>query len=669
MGNVGVNMAMLARRRASLLAGAVLGLSILAHFAGGAEMDATAALLVADHLFNVASASLFALYCLAVGQRMLRLRGVPLSDPVARVTFAMTLGCAATATALLIVCALAGVTAGILAATLAAGGVACRRELAAAPTDVVYAIRSFLSAHQPGWPRRLAAGSFALVSLTLLLLALPPAVDWDSLAYHLEVPAQWLRAGQMHLPQDNFHAAFVGLAHVLYLPLLALGSNAGPAILNAVVTICAGLATFALARDVACQRVGAIAFWLLCGVPLLFLVGITPRVDIVLLLFLVAAHHALLIALREPTRGDAFVLAAVILGGASGVKYLALPYAVALSPIILGGAVRMSGHHWKRALVRTSLFSLIAAVVAAPWLIKNWLLVGSPFHPFFVAPIVEPWIGRLNMSGTADPMIFRVLENIRADFNLTDLILSPERLTPDADARWSTVSLALMLAPLALVGKSWRIAAVLGGPVAGYTLLVLAASGKTNLRYLMPVIPPLAVMAAIAVAPMFERASWRAWLTAAVLGICAAPAAVAVGGRLKESRTLAVTAGMIPRHQYLRDYWETGPYYRSIEWMNANLPADATVLLLFEARGFYLERPHLKDMLARNWPLVAPYCGQNNCRLPGVTHIFVNDYVADYFRRRGMDFSVLQWKSFDEFSSRCLELIIQRPGGRVYGFR
>src|SRR5256886_16377549 len=84
-----------------------------------------------------------------------------------------------------------------------------------------------------------------LVAVFLITGALAPPTDWDVLMYHLRVPKQFLQAGAIYRPEDNAHFAFVGLPHMLYLPLLALGTPEGPALVSALCTLGLALAGFA----------------------------------------------------------------------------------------------------------------------------------------------------------------------------------------------------------------------------------------------------------------------------------------------------------------------------------------------------------------------------------------------------------------------------------------
>lgn len=249
----------------------------------------------------------------------------------------------------------------MLGVTLAATAIASARWLRVVPAMVRDAFRELLASHSPGWARACALIALVVLLLCLLAFTLPPTVDWDSLAYHLQVPAEWLAVDRVHLPADNNHVAFVGAAHMLYLPLLALGLTSGPALLSAVLAVAAGVAVYAAARDVFSPRTGAVAFWLWWASPIVLLTAVTPRVDVSCALLVVAAHHALLIGYRERERRRAW-LAAVLLGVAFGVKYVAWLVAFSLLPLAIAMCVRSQLAEPKKAWRDVALFGGLVLV-------------------------------------------------------------------------------------------------------------------------------------------------------------------------------------------------------------------------------------------------------------------------------------------------------------------
>ncbi len=180
----------------------------------------------------------------------------------------------------------------------------------------------------------LLVGLTGIVVLLTILLASAPPSDWDSLMYHLQVPAHFLHRGRIFVPEDNLHFSRIGLQQLLYVFPLSAGIAAGGALISVLFAINACLATYSLIRAVAggfAAAVTACAFW---AATTIVLVAATPRVDVTVVFYLLLGQHAGIVALRD-RRGRDFALAGAFLGCAFGVKYHAAVYATALAALIV----------------------------------------------------------------------------------------------------------------------------------------------------------------------------------------------------------------------------------------------------------------------------------------------------------------------------------------------
>jgi hypothetical protein len=639
------------------------------------ELDRIGAPLLLDHAATLAAVLGFFWLIVATGSELVRLVQVRGVRSGAELAFAVTLGSGAISTTVLAVCAVFGVHLPVLTIVLALLGIVSARSFLPALSLARVAVLDVVQAHAGGWPRNCAVIGMGLVALVLLMLGLAPGADWDSIAYHLAVPSAWLESGRIHVPVDNYHTAFVGLNHVLYLPLLAVGAASGPSLLNACFVIVAALLVAAVTSDTLHTAAGPYSFWLFWASPILVLVGASPRVDVTVALFLLSAHYALIMAVQAPTRSGLLVLSGALLGMAFGVKYHAAVYALCLLPIMLLVGLRPPRQHMK-ALIRTgAMLGAAALVTSAAWSLKNELLFNAPLFPFLTPTRVEPWLAPFHGPGLAPvgvpPEAYDLLRHIRAPFNVVDLVLRPERLAPDADAAGSRPNLAFLLIPLALAAVPLRRAIMWAGPAACYVAVLLIVSPYTSLRYLVPAVLPFTIIAGSA----FHYASARVgrfgriFIVVAALG-AAAPALAAVRKRVIESRPDLVSLGLTSRRTYLHRYWETGAHIQAVEWLNTHLDSNDTVLMLFEARGYFLQIPHRSDMLSRNWAYVNTRAGRRQClREASITHVLINDHALNFFARRGADLGGIAWEEFQDFSGQCLSLIYQGDGFRVYKIR
>lgn len=504
----------------------------------------------------------------------------------------------------------------------------------------------------------------ALVAVLLLLLiaaAVAPPTDWDSLMYHLRIPRWFLDQGRIALPADSFHVALVGGAHLATLPLLAAGLLTGPALMQVAALALAVMGTLALARAVGATRAsGWLAVAVVFGSPMFVLVAITARVDVSLVVTLLAAHLALLTA-EDGDDPRALTVAALLVGSAMAIKPQAGAYAVMLIPL-----------GWRAARgMRPALgAALLAAVVCAPWFLKNQILVGAALYPKGAPGRFEPWIADLFggqvRPGWVDASVLRALPEARAAFNVLDAFLAPGKLTIEKEGIFYALSPLLLLLPLVVFAwRARRRAVGLALVGLGYAALVVIPFGQVNLRYLMPAIPAVAVAL---VAALEEVSAWAgARIGGAMrrtLGVAlAATALLPLTGALRQ-RFFAGDRVLL-RHAIglvsAQEVWHLHPDFtvRAFAPVLANVrrivPADGKILMLWEARGLPFGREVLVDVMLSNWSYLAQSRALADCLAgTGITHILANKGAVGYYVSRGADPQAFLLDRFRAFRERCV---------------
>lgn len=512
--------------------------------------------------------------------------------------------------------------------------------------------REFSSAHLP-WALVLG---FALL---LLAGALAPPTEWDSLMYHLRVPMQFLEEGRVFLPRDNFHVALVGVAQMATLPLLAVGIVTGPALMQAAALLLLLVATHGIARGAGLSRVSsALTFAVLVGCPILLLVGISARVDVTLTLLLLSAHLGLLDAVEASdarTRRALLLVAAVLIGFAVGIKPQGGAYAIALIPL----GWRAAGS-WRAAAAAVAL----ALLAYAPWGIKNQVMVGSIVYPAAPPQWFQPWLAEVYGGkvppATVDHSALEVLGEARQSFNILDAFWRPVNITIEGEGYLYRTSPALLLLPLSVFGWRNRRVRSLSLVAVAYTLVVIVPFGRINLRYLIPALPGLAVGVAAAVDALLgtrSRFVHRAG-TAAVSALALLPMAPVLRERFVTSPVLlqhavgSVSAMEVWERHPDFTVWQFAPVIQGVQ---AHVPEEGLVLLLFEARGFAFERPVLADILLTNWSYVSQSPAADACLVgTGITHVLISTGSISYYAARGSDLGKLAIPALPAFVQRCL---------------
>jgi 4-amino-4-deoxy-L-arabinose transferase-like glycosyltransferase len=480
--------------------------------------------------------------------------------------------------------------------------------------------------------------------------------------YHLRIPVWLLEHGRLAVPPDSFHVALVGGAHFASLPLLAAGLASGPALMQvaALALVMAGTPSLARAAG-ASRRSGWLAAAMVLGSPVFVLVAITARVDVTLVLALVAAHLALLSAASHDDDPKALPIAALLVGAAMAIKPHAGAYALMLVPL---------GWRAARGLRPALVAAAIAVLVSAPWYVKNQVLVGAPLYPIGAPGWFEPWIAELFGNrvrpDSIDASVLRALPDARASFNLADAFLAPDKLTIEGEGAFYALSPMLVLLPLAaLLFRGQARAAGIAAVGIGYALLVVLPFGRINLRYLMPAVPALSVGVAVALEWIAERAGarlsqdMRRVLAVVLLVTALLPLSGALRQRLLtgDQVLLRHAAGLASTE----DVWRLHPdgTARSFAPVVMNVrrlvPENGKVLMLWEARGAPFGREVLIDVMLSNWSYVAQSGKLEDCLAgSGITHILAGSGSVEYYVGRGADPRVFMLDRFVPFRERCL---------------
>ncbi|MDX6769263.1 MAG: glycosyltransferase family 39 protein [Elusimicrobiota bacterium] len=413
---------------------------------------------------------------------------------------------------------------------------------------------------RPAWPRAgdhaaaVLGAVIALAALKALLASNAPVSDWDSLAVHLELPRLYARDGGFTPVTWLLHGMDAMAAGLFFVPALALGQEElAPLTMSAFAALTAAVA-WRVGREQAGPLAGLAAAALFLVSPAAASVLGTPGSDFAVALWSLLSFLAAWHGRREG--GAWLALSGVFMGLAATTKLSGLLLAVAALPPILYDA------YLRRDRVGPLLWLGAAALTAAPWLGRAWLVTGNPVWPHFPAlfggDARELWLGE------------RARRSVVV--GLSDAL----------GGSWP------VLVPLAVVvAASWREALK-----DAFTLRVLAhacafaalwVAVQAQWRYMIPLLPLLYAVAAKWTARRPALAPALALGLLPALGLGANNEAFAVF-RVKPSD------GRTPREAYLARAVDAWP---ALERANKTLPPGAKVLLYREVRGYHLQRPYL----------------------------------------------------------------------------
>jgi hypothetical protein len=263
---------------------------------------------------------------------------------------------------------------------------------------------------QAGRMERALAVLCALLVTYQLLVALAPPTRWDALAYHLQLPRQYLAAGVLQfIPQNPYwgHPQVVEMLYTLAMALRPGGSAAGPApVLGwaAGVLFLMGLLGFTntqlgrMRAGLPSSRAGWMAVTAtVAGYTFRHLLG-WSYTDLFSALFGLAAL-VVFCEWLETRRAGWFLWAGIFSGLAAGTKWTSgvLALGIFLAALLFlkagGPARRLRWRDWLAG-------GLAAFGVVLPWLVKNLVATGSPLYPYFFA---TPWFDAARMA-SANPL-------------------------------------------------------------------------------------------------------------------------------------------------------------------------------------------------------------------------------------------------------------------------
>lgn len=252
-----------------------------------------------------------------------------------------------------------------------------------------------------------------VIATTLLASILPPH-DFDVREYHLQVPKEWYRSGQISFLPHNVYGNMPLLAEAPTILAMNLwrsdldwwyGALTGKMLMAFASTLAAGSVYF-IARRLSLGRFSSlIATAIYVSHPWVLHVSIGGLNDGVLASFAILTLHALLLDASITKRA---LLAGLAAGMACCCKYPAL--ALVLFPalvwlvrdaLLVKNSAKDTRHflgsycltEWRTAAISIAIFLAASLVTIGPWYGKNDYFTGNPVYPlagsFFGAPPLD----------------------------------------------------------------------------------------------------------------------------------------------------------------------------------------------------------------------------------------------------------------------------------------
>ncbi len=474
--------------------------------------------------------------------------------------------------------------------------------------------------HIDGWGKWMIA-CIALAAALNFVGALAPPFEYDELEYHLGALADYQRAGHIVFLPHNFYSNMPQVTEMLYLLGKTTTSDIAAKLLHWLFGILSALAVYGVGQRLWSKAVGLTAAALFYCVPFVQYLGQTARIDLATTFFATLAFAAIVLWSEEDKREFVW-LSALCAGAAAATKWPAVP--VVLLPVALMFVSR-------RKYPLLGVFCLLAVAMVLPWLVKNWRLTGNPVYP-----LLSAWFPHLHWN--ADQAIVLSEKHAPtfgwgAPWQFLGLLWKYSFTEPGA------VPLLLMTAPLVLlVPRAEPAAKRLGWLFVGACVSWYCFTFRPW-RFLFPAFGVAAVTAAFAMEKLGRDRMTRFAVRCSVGIVMAASLATLAMNDLLDTESpqratpqmnlVRYALGQFTRNEFVARVGRG--MLEPVIWMNENLPKDAKVLYVGEARAYYAGQPVLWSTAFDQHPLTAMSREAKTTdellaamRARGITHVYVN---------------------------------------------
>jgi len=479
--------------------------------------------------------------------------------------------------------------------------------------------------------------------LALLATAHAPGFLWaeegygyDVLEYHLQMPKEYYELGRIAYAPHNVYANFPSnvemlslLAMVVHRDVYDIGTVAH--MLHLTLGALAIYAAWVLGREWSAAAGVASAIGVGSAGWLVYLSGLA-YVENGLLFFGMASLATLVRAMHPRTDGLRIrwlLVSGILAGFACGCKYTAvglilIPSAIALLVVVAG-----SFGHRLRAV---GCFVVGCVLSLSPWLAKNAIMTGNPVFPLcnsVFRAFPEGW-------GDVEQRRWDAGHSVPPDQRaLTNRLRSLWRHIPgDANQRFGPAILILALVGLCM--RRWDRTDAFLAVVLAVQLAVWLWATHLYARFAVPMLIPLAALVGRAISP--SSSSKQRIVVGALAAGAAWNATFAIRMYMREG------IGGAPASIF---YEGKGPGYEYLGAINNELPGEARILLVGDARPFYIQRPVDYAVVFNDSPFAQ-----------SVETAQTTEQVMQWLRERGYSHIVIHWAEIERlrrtyaFSSR-----------------
>jgi hypothetical protein len=452
-----------------------------------------------------------------------------------------------------------------------------------------------------------AIHGLVLAGLALLYcsFAALPVTERDSLIYHLFVPSQWNKAGrivEIAWNDQSYFPSYSGLVFSALLQWSAVNGEAACAYYHLSYSIIAGVASI-YAASLCRFSVNQIRLsgLLVLSIPLCLRFATTPQSDMVLAAYFAVAFIFFIQSYYHQRLGHSLG-AAFCLGIACGFKYNAIPIAVCAAVAFAGLVLSSPSNYKRRTIITFFIGVLISGACYLPWGLRNWQLTGNPLYPFF-SSLFGGSASDTPFLGSAHPLVYRHL--VYGD-SLLQILALPLRMIVfgEDDNPRQFVGVLTPLFVVATFGISGGTSNNRGimkffSAVCIASFISVILTFYLYARYFTPLLLPM-VLLTVSGLSYLHTLLGRSFLMLVVMGHVAF--FIHYSYYLARGKDLfAWWAGSLSTSRYMSKHVRD---FAMSQYINAHLPSEARVFLLFTGNKYHLYRREVRGTYFSERPLL-----------------------------------------------------------------
>lgn len=446
-----------------------------------------------------------------------------------------------------------------------------------------------------------------------IILSFTPPIARDALIHHLAIPKLWLLNGGFYETKWAEFSYYPMNIDLLYLIPLFFHNDIIPNFIHMGFGIGTAWLIYRYLNTRLNRVSGLLGVLVFVSTPIVFRLSTIAYVDLGLVFFTTASILAFFKWRDLGYKGYKWILiSSVAMGLALGSKYNALIAWFFLSLSIVFFYSRDTEKQWK-AVGYGSLFFLVSLAVFSPWLIKNLILTGNPLFPLFKS-VFNPTLNNISpftglptvMHADAEMGIFKMREMLYKE-NFWETLLIPLRFffqgQDHSDRYFEGVlnPILILMVPFAFMTRTLQKEKMFFMLFSVFFLLTAFFLEQPRVRYVLPAIPLLSILAVIGITNIFAWIDGKtgrvrkllACVTVLFLFVLGAKSVIYVNQYFQSLKPMNYILGKETRGDYLKRHL---PFYGAMSFINQHTPLNARVrMFLLAGRGYYLDRLYEED--------------------------------------------------------------------------